>query len=334
MTIPDFTPKLSHYVDSTMLIARRSCSQKFFKEFCIGLRPPGLSIDLHAGGCFATALEVVRVVFWTEGQDMAKAMAKGHAAFELAWGDFIIPDYKRTAKTKDRMWEAVEDYFLTYPPITDHVKPFFRPDGRPTTEYTFAIPLEPAVDPKDYYNLREADRNDQKVFPLHPSGDPFLYCGRFDWLGSYVSKPCPVDEKTTGRSISTGWAEQWNLRNQFIGYVWACRQQGMKDVDSVCVRGIAIQKTQFGQAEALKTYSDHLIDKWYEQLRRDLWALRRQWDEQYFDFNLGDACSAYGNCQFMDLCSSPNEQMWYPNYEKRYWNPTLKNPTEAPKDAV
>lgn len=46
-------------VDSTMMSCFRSCPQKFFREFVQGYRPAGISIDLHAGGAFALALEEV-----------------------------------------------------------------------------------------------------------------------------------------------------------------------------------------------------------------------------------------------------------------------------------
>jgi hypothetical protein len=39
-----------------------------------------------------------------------------------------------------------------------------------------------------------------------------------------------------------------------MGYVWACQQCGI-DLDTVVVRGIAIQKTQIVHVEAIKQYS-------------------------------------------------------------------------------
>lgn len=136
------------------------------------------------------------------------------------------------------------------------------------------------------------------------------------------------DEKTTGSSIGQNWADQWNLRSQFMGYVWACRQCGI-DVDSVVVRGISIQKTQIVHAEAIKQYTDFMLQRWYEQLRRDLWRLRRSWDEGHFDFNLGDACTAYGNCIFTTVCQSASPNNWLSEFVVRHWNPLDKNPAKT-----
>lgn len=317
------SPVLQPYIDSTMLTCFRSCPRKFYHEFVLGLRPPGVSIDLHAGGCFATAMEVFRKSFYGENLSVDDAKQKALAAFLVAWGDFEIPEYKKTAKTKDRMWDAVEEYIVKFPPATDHIQPFYV-EGRPTFEFTFAVPLEPVCDPEDTYDM------DGTAFPPHPvTGEPFLYSGRFDMFGSYQGKPVVMDDKTSGRSISTGWAEQWNLRNQFIGYTWACRQLGI-DLDTVVPRGITILKTKIDFGEAIKTYSESLRIRWLEQVRRDLWRIVRCWNENYWDYNFADACTAYGNCIFMDMCKSSEPENWANDFVVNRWNPLAKNPIEEP----
>lgn len=317
--------ELPLYIDSTQITCFRACPQKFYKEFVLGRRPPGLSIDLHAGACFATAVEVIRRLVFRDKLPYHEALIRAHAAYAQAWGDFEISPHKATAKTFDRTWEAVEDYFKVNSPLTDHVQPYMAANGEPTLEYTFAIPLEPCL-PND---LTEFNYDSKVHFPLHPSGTPFLYCGRFDMLGQMHGRPMPVDEKTSGRSADQNWAEQWNLRNQFMGYVWACQQCGL-DVDSLMVRGTSILKTKIGQAEAVKTYPQQLITRWLEQLRRDLWRLRKSWDEGYWDYNFGDTCTHYGNCVFMASCQTDNNQ-WLQEFEVRTWNPLAKNPVGPSK---
>ena len=325
-------------IDSTMITCARSCLEKFRLEFVYGLRPQGISVDLHAGGCFATAIEVFRKEVYGSGMPAEIALKKAHAAFTIAWGDFDIPAYKKTAKTFDRTWAAVEDYVDKFPPLTDHLQPYYV-NGKPTFEFTFAIPLEPVAAPlRDmgngifHYDSYDPDHHPHS-FPLHPSGEPWLYSGRFDMLGKYQGRPCVEDDKTQGGSISTGWADKWNLRSQFLGYVWACQQSGL-DLDTVVIRGIAIQKTQTSIEEAVKVYNDHLIGVWYEQLRRDLWRIRKAWDTGYFDRNLADACTSYGNCTFMQVCQSREKENWYNDYEVRRWNPLHKNPISTMPEAA
>lgn len=327
--MPLLNPILPLNVDSTMMSCFRSCPQKFFKEFILGLRPPGLSVDLHAGACFAGALEETYKQLYLHGKTIEEALQVAYARFLIEWGDFEVPHWKPTAKTVDRTWQAVigdgtaegRGYFEEYDPLTDEIRPYLAADGKPTLEYTFAIPLEPACDPHAHPGAGD--------FPLHPSGSPFLYTGRFDMLGQKSDgSPIPRDEKTTGRSIGVDWARQWQLRSQFIGYVWACQQCGIPATE-VCVRGVAILKQSIRHAEHRQTYSQFMIDRWYEQLRRDMWRLRRAWDEGHWDFNLGESCTSYGNCIFMDSCTSPQGENWLSEMEVRRWNPLDKNPAKV-----
>lgn len=304
-------PELPIFIDSTMITCFRQCPQKFWLEFCHGFRPGAKSIDLHAGGCFASALEDTYKGIFISNMSLEDAMMHAHGRFLINWGDFEIPSYKKTSKTMDRVWEAVEDYFTRYPPRTDHVQPYYS-NGQPTFEFTFAIPL------------------DFPGWPRHPSGQPFIYCGRFDLLGAYGDRPCVKDDKTTGTSISTNWSEKWDLRSQFIGYVWACQQSGI-DLDTVVVRGIGILKTMFHQVEAMKVYGKNIVDRWLEQVRRDLVRIVASYEEDYWDYNLGDACTSYGNCIFLPVCSSTNPERWFNQYEVRHWNPLLKNPVVEPE---
>jgi len=315
------SPLLPIHIDSTMISCFRSCPQKFYNEFVLGLRPASLSIDLHAGACFASAIEDVGKNVHIHHLDLPTALLRAHGRFLDNWGDFT--SMKDTPKTRENVWEAVEDYFRVYSPLTDHVQPYFV-EGKPTFEFTFAIPLEPAVHPQEVYAITMKTRGAR--FPRHPSGDPFIYCGKFDLLGSWHGKPVVRDEKTT-KSISFNWAEQWDLRSQFIGYTWACQQEGIP-VDTAVIRGVGILKTKIHQVEATKTYSDVMRARWLEQLRRDLWRIRRAWDEGYWDFNLAEACVAYGGCPFRDLCASPEPSRWHSNFKVERWNPLLKQPID------
>lgn len=316
------TPILPGHIDSTMMSAFRSCPRKFYNEFVFGLRPTGISIDLHAGGCFAHALEVVRNEIHIHNRSLDEALLRANAAFEIRWGDFEIPEHKKTNKRPDRVWAAVESYFQQYPPRTDHIQPYFS-DGRPTFEFTFAVPLEPAVDSRSLVSP-----TGEYQFPLHPvTGEPFIYSGRFDMLGSYDGRPVVEDDKTSGAGHYANWSEKWDLRSQFIGYTWACQQMGI-DVSDVVVRGVGIQMTQIAHAEAIKPYSDFLRQRWLEQLRRDLWRLVRCWNEGYWDYDLGETCTSFGNCIFMQSCQSPYEDQWLKTFDVRRWNPLHQDPTK------
>lgn len=315
-------------IDSTMVTAFRSCPRKFYNEFILGLRPPGISVDLHAGGCFAHAIEVVRKEVWLNNRTLDEALMRAQAAFEIAWGDFQLPDYKDTAKTPQRMWEAVLDYFYTYPPLTDHIKPYVA-NGKPTIEFTFAVPLEPICQwtgPQDYIGTG--------AFPSHPiTGEPLLYSGRLDLLGDINGMVVGEDDKTSSTGFYNNWSEKWDLRSQFIGYTWALQQMGI-NCEHIAVRGIGILKTKFHHAEIIKPYTNHLRSLWHEQLRRDLWRMVECWHSGHWDYNLGDSCTSWGNCMFMQSCQSPDQDMWLKQFAVRRWNPLHVDPTKQEKPAA
>jgi hypothetical protein len=297
---------LPAHVDSTMINCLRSCQQKFKNEYILGLKPADLSIDLHAGAVFSATLETFYKSVFLDDADTNTALGRAYATFTAEWGDFVIRKEKHP-KTPENMWAAVEDYVRTYPPRLDSVQPYFLGDN-PTFEFTFAIPL-------DFPN-----------WPRHPSsGDPFIYTGRFDLLGKKDDRPVIRDEKTAQR-LEHNWAEKWDLRSQFLGYCWALQHNGIP-CNTVVVRGVIITLTTVRQVEAIKLYPQFLIDRWFGQLRRDLEHLVDAWESGYFDYNLGDTCTAYSHCPYIPLCTSPRPENWYDSYEVRRWNPLNRNPT-------
>jgi hypothetical protein len=239
------------------------------------------------------------------------------------WGDVEPPPWK-PVKTRDRVWRAVEDYFANFSPLTDHVQPYFTTEHEPSLEYTFSIPLEPI-----------SKTVEGGGFPAHPidADMPFVYGGKFDLLGHISGDPVVCDEKTTS-GIGPRWADQWDLRSQFIGYTWSCNLAGIK-VDKAVIRGIAILTNETKIAEAIKPYSHFIIDRWHEQLRRDLWRMVEHWREGYWDYNFGETCTAYGNCAFLNACGSPNADAWLQSdFEIRHWTPLSHNPAETPESVA
>lgn len=313
MNIPtdDRLPPLPHVIDSTMLVQFRACPKKFEYEYAHNLRPAGRKVDLVAGGAFAAGLEAAYQAYFNEGKGHDKAMQAAYKAFRSEWGDFPETT-KGSTKTATRTFAALLDYFNTYSLDKDHVRPMLRGDGTATYEFSFAIPLDFAE------------------FPRHPDGSPFIYAGRFDAFGMMGKTMVIRDEKTSGRAPSHNWTEQWNLRNQFLGYVWAAQASGYP-VDTVVVRGVTIQATQFYQVEAIKKYDLWEINRFVNQLQRDLHRMVDCWQSGYFDYNLGDTCTSYGLCSYHQLCSTREPEIWFGEYSREKWDPITRStePTGA-----
>ena len=318
-------PKFSFpvQIDSSTLSSWRACRRKFFWSTISSLYPLGKSVHLIAGGAFAAGVEAARrVAFRNSGDhkpthdDLLEAAFK---AFIREWGDYVPPE--DSPKSFHNVFQALAEYLLRHPPATDEVQPLIRKDGTPAVEFTFGIPLD----------------------ILHPeTGDPLLFVGRFDLLGTLSGLNCIVDEKTT-TAMGYTWPDQWKLRGQFMGYLWACQQLGY-DVNCAVVRGIGILKTQYKFQTHIEQFPQHLIDRWHGQMVRDIQqmvyaynAITSEWGknigilyeqelEAQFPYNFADSCSAYGGCAFATLCLAKDPEPYMSNYAHYRWDPLAKQP--------
>lgn len=294
-------------VDSTLLNAWRSCPTQAMYSGFARIKRTGLNIDLHAGAAFARGLEVARRAFYEQGRDPDTSIGLG---LEALWTAYGSPSFtKDSPKTWDRLAGALVAYFDEYPLGRDSIKPACF-NGKWAIEFSFAVPL----DMWGFY---------------HPeSGDPLLLAGRTDMIGSFRSSDFVVDEKTTTQ-LGESWGRKWDLRAQFMCYMWAARLYGFSIAGTI-VRGVAIRKTGFDFAEALLRRNDMLLDRWEAQTRRTIKAMlvaweRHQADIAAFDYSLGEACEAYGGCPFKQLCLTEHPESHIAvDYEENTWNPLVK----------
>lgn len=286
-------------IDSTMLTCFRACPRKFYWEFVLGLRPKAMSIHLHAGGAFAYGMEQARRAHYVHGLDQEGATLAGVAAFIGYWRNEEAPE--GSPKTFFNTLNAFVSYLDSHPFFLDHIQPLL--EG--SFEYSFSIPTQ----------------------TLHPSRSPFLFGGKIDLLGKYRGVPAVVDEKTT-TALGSTYASKWQMRGQFLGYCWATREGlGIKCSDAV-VRATAIRKTGCDHLEVFQPYSEHLIERWYEQLELTLERIVDCARRESWPYDFGDSCASYGVCPYTLLCTSKSgrESQWFTDYDVRHWNPVLKNP--------
>lgn len=297
-------PDFPEVIDNSMIADFRSCPTKCFRTYFEHWKPKRQSIHLHAGAAFAAALETVRVEFFQHQQPPDAAIAAGLRTLLLEWGDYQPAD--NDTKTLDRMAGALEYYFHHWPLEVEVAPPAVLPSGRLGIEFQFIEPLE----------IR------------HPTlGQPILYSGRADQIVALSGGRFIEDDKTTGQ-LGASWPHKWELRSQFTGYCWAARHTGIP-VDGILVRGVAILKDKYNGAQALTYRAQWEIDRWYEQTHRDLARMIRCWEDGVWDYDLADACDAYGGCPFNKICKANNPDEWLPLYfERRIWDPATR--TERP----
>jgi hypothetical protein len=291
-------------IDATMRKAFRACPQMFYLSYVERWKPKGISPHLHFGGCFAKGLEVTRKAFYGEGLSETDAIKEGGVAIIELWGDYESPAYgSGSQKTLMNCLLAHSSYFEQYNLTDDIIKPVMK-NGKPAVEFTFAIPI-PNV--------------------LHPtSGDPILYAGRFDMLAEHHSGAYFVDDEKTASQLGEGWKNSFKLASQMTGYCWAAREYGYP-VQGAVIRGVAILKTEFKHLMLIEQRDNWMIDRWLLQLKRDINQMIACWKEGIWDHALDEACSSYGGCRFLPICTSPNPRMWLENdFEYNSWNPLAK----------
>lgn len=305
-TIPPFPEVL----DSSIMSGWRSCRHKFFLEYLHHWKPRTPNVHLHAGAAYAKGLEVARVAFYQNGLSEEDAYALGLAALLESYGDFECP--LDSAKSLERTAGAFEYYTEKYPFPTDHATPIILPSGKRAIEFSFAEPLD----------------------ILHPvTGNPIIYCGRFDMMVDYAGGKYGLDDKTTSQ-LGASWPKQWDLRSQFTGYCWGAGRAGIH-LNGFLVRGVSILKTKYDTLEAITYRHPWMIEEWYEGLLMDIQEMMFNWEEASTDItssgappfrkNLDNSCNEYGGCIFKQICMSKEPEPWLAaNFERRQWNPLTR----------
>ena len=288
-------------VDSSIRKEFEMCPQRAAYSYFRNITLKGGNIHLHFGACFAKGLETVRLAFYGEELSVIDSLNKGYKAIILKWEDFEPPDNSK--KTLASCLLALQEYFIQYPPDTDVIKPLII-DGKPTVEFTFAIPIPGMKHPE--------------------TGEPLLYGGRFDMLCSYHNAVFIEDDKTASQ-LGMSWSKQFKLASQLTGYVWAGKQYGYP-IQGAIVRGVGILKSSITHQMIIESRPEWMIDRWLEQLIRDVERMITQWKSGVWDMSLDHACASYGGCPFLNLCMSPQPENWIKtHYEEKRWNPLEKD---------
>lgn len=303
---PDLTHLVPEVVDSSMLSTFSTCPRKFYYRYILNLQPTThrLSIHLHAGKCFASGCEAARLAFHYEHLDADLALGRGLEALWKEWGYFVEdPDDK---KTLPAMSGALVAYFDNFPLASE--KPYLVM-GRPAVEFSFADPL-----PVD-----------------HPSGQPFILSGRFDYIVHFANALWGMDEKTASR-LGPSWESQWDLRPQFSAYTYGAANAGIK-LEGFLVRGVGIYLRDYGFAEIPTYRPPFLLDRWLQRTTCSLKQIVAMAETNHWPTNEGEACHAFNTrCPYMSLCASANPfQGLRSGYQAIRWNPATRTEEVLPE---
>jgi len=285
------------------MAAFKSCPRKAELEYIRHWKLREQSIHLHAGAAYASGMEAARRAFYIDMQTAENSVAEGLRALLTHYGDFECPS--DSPKSAERMAGALEYYFSYYPLGKDKAIPLQLPGGKSGIEFNFLEPLH----------------------IMHPeTKEPLLYSGRMDMMCTYEGMKLGEDDKTTSQ-LGASWPRQWDLRSQFTGYVWGAARAGIK-LDGFLVRGVSILKTKYDTLQAITYRPQWQLDRWYEQLLRDITRMIAAWESGYFDYNLDHACAEYGGCPFRGVCQMRDPApLLQSQFERRQWDPVARTET-------
>lgn len=302
-------PPFPEVIDSTIVAAFRSCPRKAFLEYILHWKSKEPSVHLHAGGAYAKGMEVARKAFYEQGKSPEDSVALGVGALLEFYGNFQCPE--DSAKSSSRTAGALEFYFDRYPLGTDKATPLVLQGGKRAIEFGGVEVLEEA----------------------HPETEnPLQYSWRMDMAVDFQGMKLGEDDKTASQ-LGASWPRQWDLRSQFTAYVWGAKRNGV-ELNGFLVRGVSILKTKYDTLEAITYRPDWQIDRWYEQLHRDIRRMKACWEEGYYDYNLDHACAEYGGCPFRSVCLAREQQPVLEGlFSRRIWNPVTRVET-VPTDEV
>jgi len=291
-------------ISSSIRSSFNACFRKGYYEQIYGIAPKGQNVHLHFGSAFASAMETFRTVFHTTAGDehfrFEEAAVAGFLRAIEYYGDYTPPENE--SKNFDRLISAYIEALVSYDPRQDPVQTSIGPDNRPRVEFSFAYPVDEV---------------------LHPvTGNPIVFCGRFDQLATFSGSLYVFDDKTT-KALGASWGRQWELRSQFTGYCWGARKGGI-DVAGAIIRGMGILKNSITHQESIVYRPKWMVDRWYTRL---VWDLRRMvdaWQNDYWPHTGEEsgACAEYGGCPFTILCKSANPESFIsPNYRDYRYRP-------------
>jgi len=317
------TVEFPHVLNNSLRQTFISCPRKCFYDNILGLKSIksyGISIHLNFGGAVAEGMDMMRQTFYGPGGgDADTALIAG---LQAALKKFNTEFYEEThVKNVVSLCALLIDNTERWPLGEDYLVPLIDENGKPSSEFSFCTPLHPGL--------------------IHPgTGQPLLYAGRLDWLAQHAGAVIPkghkpmlslVDEKTSG-SLGASWSKQWTMESQFSSYAWVCRKMGM-NVGNVVIRGMAPYKTKpTGTEELTLRRPDYQVQEWY-----DTWCMEVRQMLTYFEAgvwpkNLGKACSSFGSCRFMELCTVQDPSAWIAaGYRQVWWDPITGTEKNSPE---
>ncbi len=296
--------------DSTSLSYLKTCPRLYQYTILDGWSGNLESIDLRFGIEYHTALQDYEISR-AAGCDHQLALSDAISGLHERTVDFNPDGGSKTERYKSRanLYQLVIDYLDEYGD-NDPAVTYIRADGMPAVELSFKFSLD--------YGPKIDDDGSQ----------PYLLCGHLDRVVTLNNALLVMDHKTTTKTISERYFDQWEPNNQMSLYTLAGRI-----ILGAPIRGVVISAAQLLLEEPHRfvrgfTYrTQDQLDEWLSDLSILLRLNEAYAAANYWPMN-DMACDKYGGCRFREICSKPpdaRERFLKSDFnqlpEDQRWNP-------------
>jgi hypothetical protein len=227
-----------------------ACSYKWLLQRCLRLSKYVYNTDLEAGGEFASAVEIIRTLYYNGGMSEENAVKMGVKHLLESYGaTYTAEAFKDDLKTPEKMAEVLAEMFRENPMDASTIVPFEMLDGTLSVEQEFCVEL-PFTHPE--------------------TGKPIVLRGILDLLGLRGTDVFGVDEKTC-KSVLTDAIKQADLlrtNNQFVCYTCLANKNKEKfgdlELTHFRVNKCKVKKTYTKTENVVEGY-EFLIDIWFQE---------------------------------------------------------------------
>lgn len=296
-----------HSWDSVSLGALKRCPRYYKFTILDGWRLHPTPVALQFGIYFHLCMET-RHRLLAHGFDQP-TMLRRVARLALLLGESLQPG--RPERTKETLCRAVVWYCFHFEDDAAHVT--LRPNGEPTVEYSFTIPLANADGP----------------FTIN--GHQIYLCGHLDNYMEFLGHYYVGDYKSTKGGLSTEFFDEFKTSYQQKGYFAAAHALSAVPTSAIpappkgcIIDAVELQVNANRFARHIVTWTalemeDYLTDM--EMTIRTAWfyAAHNRWPA-----NETACVGRYGKCEFYNVCTATppaRQRILESNFVRSTWDP-------------
>ena len=294
-------------LDSTKLKSFLTCPRMYFFEYVLGWRSERSNNHLIFGEGMHRALKVMLEYGIGKGMGFSDdVIVAAYAAFEEYYRQHFTPDTDEifAPKTPDRLLAGLEGYSREYPHDKDEYELIY-------TEVSGNAPIS----------------EDMSIF------------FRIDAVLRDISSGqiLVLEHKSTGRSFSRTWKDQWLLDHQPFVYTHALYSQyNPEEIKGVLINGIGFLKTKLDYTRVPCWKTPRHMNGWLVEVNRVVGDMKREFvllsqedgrDDVMKSFNRNTtACTKYFGCTYHDFCATWQNPLRHCDapplgYKVEYWDP-------------